>query len=129
MPATRTAVRDALATALSTVDGIVGHAYTPDTPHSGDVIIIEMDVRFDKTMQRGADDMTALCRALTVGDFRSAQENLDVMVTSVRDGLDGDLGGTVHYARVARIRGDSEGQIQVGQQTFAVIDFEVEIVA
>lgn len=129
MPADAKQVLEALGTALDGIAGIHGHAYTPDTIQTDAAIVTELDVRFDATMQRGADDMTATVRLLTAGDFRSAQQRLFTLVATVRDGLDGDLGGVVHYARVSRIRGDSWGQITVGEQTFAVVDFEVEIVA
>lgn len=131
MPATRTVVRTALAATIDGISGLTGLDYTSDTIHTDSAIITELDVRFDSTFARGADDMTAVVRLLTAGDFESAQERLDDLVSKLKDGIEADesLGGVVHYARVSRIRGDSEGQLPIGEQTYAVIDVEVEIVA
>lgn len=127
--ATRQQVRKAVGDALDSIDGVRGHAYTPGQVNPPAVVVIEVDVSFDATMQRGADDFTVLCRAMTGGDLRAAQDKLDEIVSTVKAELDGDLDGTVHFARVSRIRGDTEGQIEVGGSTFAVIDFEIEVVA
>lgn len=124
---TRQQVRKILAEHLDAVHGLRGHPYVPGQISPPAVVVVEVGVEFDVTMGRGSDQHNAVCRLLVGGDFRSAQDRLDGWVSQLKDVVDGDLGGQVDYARLTRIRGDSEGQIDVGGATFAVVDFDVEI--
>ena len=128
--ATDTEVREALADSLSAVEGLRGHAYTPGQLQGRDAVVIEVNVDFDAAMQRGADEMNVVVRLLVGGDMRSAQQRLSGLVYTVRDRLwtDNTLDGTVSDCRLHRKRGDSEGQIDVGGSTFAVVDLEVQII-
>ena len=128
--ATDIEVRQALAESIDQIDGIRGHEFTPGQVNPPAAIVIEMDVEFDASMQRGSDRMIALVRLLTGGDMRSAQTRLSQMVADVRARIwdDPTLGDVVSDCRLRRKRGDSEGQIDAYGATFAVVDVEVEII-
>jgi hypothetical protein len=129
MPPTDLEVREALAQVVGKVDGLRSHPFTPGQIHPPAAVVIELNVDFDATMQRGSDSMTAVVRLLTGGDLRPAQIALSGLVYKVRDELwdDPTLGGVVSDCRLFRKRGDSEGQIDVGGALFAVVDLEVQV--
>lgn len=128
--ATDTQVRVALADSLSEVVGLRGHAWTPGQLQGRDAVVIEVNVDFDASMQRGADEMNVVVRLLVGGDLRTAQQRLSELVYLVRDRLwsDPTLDDTVSDCRLHRKRGDSEGQVDVGGSQFAVVDLEVQII-
>lgn len=130
MAATDTEVREALADSLDAVEGLRGHPYTPGQLQGRDAVVIEVNVDFDASMQRGSDEMNVVVRLLIGGDLRTAQQRMSDLVYKVRERLwtDNTLDDTVSDARLHRKRGDSEGQIDVGGSTFAVVDLEVQII-
>jgi hypothetical protein len=117
-----------LADHLDKLDGLRGWPYVPGQINPPAVVVVEVGVEFDATMARGSDQFDVRCRLIVGGDFRAAQDRLDDLVSQLKGHVDGDLGGQVDYARMTRIRGDSEGQVDVGGATFHVVDFDVEIV-
>ena len=128
--ATDTEVREALADSLSQVTGLRGHGYAPGQINPPAAVVVEVNVDFDASMQRGSDEMNAVVRLLVGGDLRSAQLRLSQLVYDVRERLwtDNTLAGTVSDCRLHRKRGDSEGQVDIGGATFAVVDLEVQII-
>ena len=128
--ATDMQVRQALADSIDTISGIRGHAFTPGQVSPPAAIVIEIDVEFDASMQRGSDRMVALVRLLTGGDMRAAQARLSELVDEVRARIwdDPTLGDVVSDSRLRRKRGDTEGQVDAYGATFTVVDVEVEII-
>ena len=128
-PTTDTEVREAVAVTLDKVDGLTADAFTPGTVNAPAAIVTEVDVQFDAAMGRGSDEMTVRVRLLTGGDMRASQESLSALIYKIRDELwdDPTLGDVVSDCRLARRIGDSEGQIQVGGATFAVVDIELQV--
>lgn len=128
--ATPKQVREAVADAIDAISGLRGHAYAPDQINPPAAVVIEVDVQFDAVMQRGADDFTVRVRLLTGGSLRAAQDKLWEMVSLLKDNIDGQVDtNVVSYARLARVRGDTEGPYEVGQRTFAGVDVDIEVVA
>jgi len=123
-------VRVALADTLDAVDGLRTHAFTPGQVNPPAAVVISVDVQFDLAMQRGSERMLAVVRLLTGGEMRSAQITLSQLIYTCRDVLwdNASLGGVVQDARLARKRGESEGQIDVAGSTYAVVDYEVEVI-
>lgn len=121
-------VRDAVADTLNTISGLRAHAETPGHINPPAVVVIEVDTVFDATMARGSDDFTIRCRMFLGGDLRAAQRRMFSEIAKLKPVVDGNLGGAVDYSRLTRIRGDSEGQVDVGGSTFVVRDFDIEAV-
>ena len=130
MPATTdTEVREAVAATLNEVDGLQADAFTPGRVNPPAAIVTEVDVQFDAAMGRASDEMTVRVRLLTGGDMLSAQLSLSQQIYAIRDALwdDPTLGDVVADCRLARRIGDSEGQIDVGGATYAVVDIELQV--
>jgi len=127
----RTVVRDAAAEILDGIDGLRGHPRAPRTVVPPAAVVTEVDADYDTTFGRGADTYTLIVRLLVGGDMRAAQIRLDELADEVKGSFEADptLGGVAHTSRVTRVRGDSEGEVDVGQQTFYVIDVEIEVIA
>jgi len=130
MAATDIEVRIALMDTLDAVPGLRTHAFTPGQINPPAAVLISMEVQFDLAMQRGSDRMMGVVRLLASGEMTTAQRTLSDLIYACRDVLwnEPELGGVVQDARLQRKRGDSEGQIDVGGATFAVVDFEVEVI-
>lgn len=129
--ATDDEIRNAVAVVLDRVDGLRAYAYTPSQFHGPTAVVTEVDVEFDRAMQRGTDRFLVVVRVLAGGDLEAAQKNLSQLIYKLRDAIDADsdLGGVAIDSRVVRKRGNSEGQITVAGATFAVVDIETEVFA
>jgi len=123
-------VRNAIADTLEAVPGLRTHAFTPGQVNAPAAVVIQVDIEFDLSMQRGSERMLAIVRLLTSGELASAQRSLSSLIWQCRDAVweDPTLGGVVQDARVRRKRGDSEGQVDAGGAVLTVVDIEVEVI-
>lgn len=135
MPATLTAVRTALSTALAAIPGLNTSPTAPGqvTIPMAFVMPGEPVVSFDSTMARGSDDFQFIVRLLVGNqtDYAS-QGEIDKYLAgtgthSVKEAVDGNLGGAVDFSRVATARNygefDHNGVIYLG------VEFVVEVTA
>jgi len=135
MPATLTAVRDALATALATIPGLNTSATAPGQVTIPIAFVLPGDpvVSFDSTMARGSDDFQLIVRLL-VGqqtDYAS-QDEIDKYLAgtgthSVKEAVDGNLAGAVDFARVASAR--NYGEFDHNGALYLGVEFVVEVTA
>lgn len=129
-------VRDALKTALDTIDGLTVYATANSTVNPPAAVVLPGDpvISFDSTMARGADDMLFVVRLL-VGqqtDY-AAQDKIDAYLagtgpSSVKAAVDGNLGGVVDFARVSQARNYGEFEHPDGH-VYLGVEFVIEVTA
>ena len=126
----RQTVRNAAAEVLDGIAGLRGHAHAPRTVSAPAAVVLEVDVVYDTTFGRGSDTYTLIVRVLTQGDMRAAQLKLDEVTDQIKAAFEADptLDGHADTSRVTRVRGDSEGYVDVGQSQFYVVDVEIEVI-
>lgn len=135
MPVGFSAVRSALKTRLQTISGLTVYATAPGQVNPPAAIILpgEPLVSYDSTMARGSDDLQMVIRVLVAPQIDYAsQDDLDVYLagsgaSSVKEAVDGNLGGTVDFARVVLAR--NYGDFDHNGVTYLGVEFVVEVTA
>lgn len=135
MPASFSSIRSAIKGALETIDGLHAYAEAPGQIVAPAAIVLPASplINYDATMQRGSDDYQLVIRLLvnaSVDD--TSQTNLDAYLepsgaSSIKAAIDGDLGGVVDFARVARA--DNYGEYEYAGVTYLGVEFVVEVTA
>lgn len=106
MPAL-SAIRQALADRLDTIPGLQAYPTARDQVNVPAAVVLPGGIDYDATLARGSDDFTFTVQLLVSQAVdRVAQDTLDGYLASagthsVKAAVDGDLDGTVHFARVA----------------------------
>lgn len=125
------AVMDAIGARLGTIAGLRVADYPSDAANPPQAIVSLPDtVEYDVVMARGADRVVIPITVLVgkVSD-RAARDALALYVSgsgasSVKAAVDGDLGGTVHTARVT---GASINIVTIQAIDYLGASFEVEV--
>jgi len=130
--ASLTAIREALAEALATIDRLRVTHFMPDQPRPPVAMVYPESIVYDLNANRGADTYTFIVTVM-VGraDDRSAQNAIDMYAVgpdSVKTAIERDrtLGGVVNTCRVTEMR--NYQAIPVGDVTYLGVEFEVEVV-
>lgn len=125
------AIRDGIKTRLQTITGLRVHDIIPEDVQPPAAVVVPAGGAFDATMGRGSDDMVFEIR-LAVSDAvtRAAQDALDAYLagsgaSSIKAAVDGNLGGAVHFARVAGW--DGYGDVTIGGVSYYGVTFTVEV--
>lgn len=112
--ATITAIREAIASQLATIEGVQTHAYLLANPTPPTLMVFPAEVEYDAAMGRGLDRMSFTVQAhVGAQTDRGAQEKLDAMLApsgatgSVKAAVEASrtLGGVVSDCRVASCTG------------------------
>lgn len=126
-------LRDALATAMSSVYGLRTSATIPDNPRPPVAVVMPERIVYDLNARRGADTFY-FSIMLLVGraDDRAAQNNLDQYVVgpdSIKTAIESDrtLGGAANTCRVTEMLNYST--VTVGDTLYLAAQFTVEVVA
>lgn len=125
------AVMDAIGTRLATIAGLRVADYPSDAANPPQAIVsLPETIEFDSVMGRGADRVVIPITVLVgkVSD-RAARDALALYVSgsgasSVKAAVDGDLGGTVHTARVT---GASINVVTIQAVDYLGASFDVEV--
>ncbi len=127
-------ILNAVAARLDTITGLRVFDHVPSALEPPAAVVqLPKDIDFDLTAGRGGDTYNLVVLLLAAkADARAAHLNLAKYLdaagpTSIKETLDGDLGGAVDTARVTRVS-------NVGAYTFAGVDyigaeFDIEVVA
>lgn len=130
-----TAVFQGLADAADTIDGLRCHAFMPDSISPPTFYVVELEIAFDATFQRGMDDFNPItCRLLTSrATDRTGQKQLEQFMKgtgplSVKAAIEADrtLGGACDSLQVTGVRG--MGQYEHGTETYYGADFLVRVI-
>ncbi len=126
-------IRTALASSMSSINGLRTTATIPDAPRPPVAVVIPESITYDLNANRGADRYLFNITVL-VGraDDRAAQINLDRYVLgpdSIKTAIEKDrtLGGKVNTCRVMDMRNYSS--LAVGDVLYLAAQFTVEVVA
>jgi len=126
-------IRTALASSMSSINGLRTTATIPDAPRPPVAVVIPESITYDLNANRGADRYLFNITVL-VGraDDRAAQINLDRYVLgpdSIKTAIEKDrtLGGKVDTCRVMDMRNYSS--LAVGDVLYLAAQFTVEVVA
>lgn len=133
--ATVSAIRDGIKARLATIDGLNTYDTAPDQVLAPAAVVIpgKPAVSYDSTMARGSDDYRFTIQLLVSKQIdHDAQDKLDGYLdasgaTSVKAAVDGTLGGTVDFARVATA--DDYGLTEWNGITYLGARFTVEVTA
>jgi hypothetical protein len=131
--ATISALRQGIATNLSTISGLRVSALMLDSPRPPVAMVYPDTVEYDLNANRGADTFTFIVYVL-VGraDDRTAQNRLDAYVVgdgSVKAAIESDrtLGGAANTLRVTSM--ENYQQVSIGDTVYLAVEFMVEVVA
>lgn len=138
MAASVTAVREALAAALATVEGLRPHAFIPDNIVPPAAIIAPAQgtfLTYDSSFSGGSDDMRFIIQLLvSTASDRAGQENLDAYLAaagdkSVKAAVEDDpsLGGIVDSVAVAEA--SNYGKVSLEGTEYFGCEFAVEVLA
>jgi hypothetical protein len=126
-------IRTALASSMSSINGLRTSATIPDAPRPPLAVVIPESITYDLNANRGADRYLFNVTVI-VGraDDRAAQNNLDQYVVgtnSIKTAIEKDrtLGGKVDTCRVMDMRNYSS--LAVGDVLYLAAQFTVEVVA
>ena len=124
-------IRQALAEALGSIEGLRVSNVMVDAPRPPQAIIMPLRVDYDLNARRGADEYQFVI-TLMVGraDSRSAQNELDPYIVgerSIKAAVEADrtLGGVVNTCRVTEMR--NYGAIAYGEVLYLGCEFVVEV--
>lgn len=125
-------IRAALTETLTdAIPGLTGYTFTPSRVNLPAVVVSRAVTRFDSVMARGADDHEYTVRVCVPWvEPELAQEAMSPFLApsgdgSVKEIVDGNLGGVVDFARV-REAGEETLREVAGLQVMTV-DFVVEV--
>ena len=127
------ALREALAEAMGSVDGLRTSATVPDNPRPPIAIVMPERIVYDLNARRGADTFYFTVMLL-VGraDDRASQNNIDQFITgdsSLKAAIEADrtLGGVANTCRVTEM--SNYASMSVGEVLYLSAQFNVEVVA
>lgn len=125
------AIRQGIADALGTIDGLRVNAYGVDQIHPPHAIVLRRDINYDQVQQTGTYDGVFVVRVFAARTAEvAAQEFLDALVdpSGVHDVIDDDptLGGAVTDCHV-RTAAETESVV-VGDVEYLAVDFELDVV-
>ena len=133
MPAQFSAVRDALKVRLQTIPGLTAYDTVPGkiNPPAAVVIPGETVITYDAAFDRQADNLSFVIRVLVSASVDYAgQDDLDAFLngtgpSSIKQAIDGDLGGLVDDASVTQARDYRD--YDVGGVKYLGVEFVVEV--
>lgn len=122
------AILDALGAALGTISGLRVYDYPPDSVAVPAAVVgYPESVTYDATYRRGSDQCEVPVTVLVgKASDRASRDALTPYFASVKAAIDGNLGGVVADARVARA---DVAQITVGAVDYVGAVFTVEVYA
>ena len=126
-------IRAALATAMSSVEGLRTSAFVPDAPRPPIAVVMPDRIEYDVNARRGADRYFFTVTVLAArADDRSAQQNLDQFLVgpkSIKGAIEADrtLGGKADTCRVTAMQ--SYASVPVGEVLYLSAQFIVEVIA
>ena len=126
-------IRAKIAEALRQIDGLHAYDRAPGQVVTPAAVVLPGDpaVSYDSTMARGSDDMLFIVRVLVGAAVdQASQDTLDAYLagtgdSSIKAVIDGNLDGTVHFARVAEAR--NYGEYEHGGVSLLGVEFVVEV--
>lgn len=130
--ATEDEIREGWAATVGGIDGLRAHGWTPGQINTPCVIVTQVGIDFDQTMQRGEDRYLVRAFILASGDMETAQRTISGLILQIRDavGADETLGGVASDSRVTRKIAESDGQITMRDgQSYVVSEIETEVFA
>jgi hypothetical protein len=126
-------LRDAIATAMGSIQGLRTSAFVPDAPRPPIAVVMPDRIEYDLNARRGADRFFFTVTVLASrADDRAAQQNLDQYLVgpkSIKDAIEKDrtLGGKADTCRVTSMQNYSS--VPVGETIYLSAQFIVEVVA
>jgi hypothetical protein len=126
-------LRDAIATAMGSIQGLRTSAFVPDAPRPPIAVVMPDRIEYDVNARRGADRFFFTVTVLASrADDRAAQQNLDQYLVgpkSIKDAIEKDrtLGGKADTCRVTSMQNYSS--VPVGETIYLSAQFIVEVVA
>ncbi len=126
-------LRDAIAAAMGSIQGLRTSAFVPDAPRPPIAVVMPDRIEYDLNARRGADRFFFTVTVLASrADDRAAQQNLDQYLVgpkSIKDAIEKDrtLGGKADTCRVTSMQNYSS--VPVGETIYLSAQFIVEVVA
>jgi len=132
---TISALREAIATNLSGIQGLHTLAFVPDNPTPPLACVLPMKIDFDSSFGRGMDEYTFKVVVIAArASERSAQSTLDGYcnpsgATSIKAALQSDktLGGNAFDLRVTEL--SDYGPLSIGETQYMAATFNVTVIA
>lgn len=118
-------VMDAIGARLLTINGLRVFDFAAENISVPAAVVALPTITYDVTKARGVDQATFPVHILVsrVSD-RASRDKLSAYTASVKNAIDGTLGGAVHAARVT---GSTMSMMQVAGVDYLAATFEIEV--